>query len=330
MFGVTWAPDGEHLLAETGDPSAGLYIEGTYLIDVDGQAIRWYPSLALGVWIDNEHFILYSSSTTGVSADFTPDKAWLADTAGSDAQRVDMPVGTYSALENHHAAAAIDFVRGVRVGLVRQDFVVWSGGISSQPHDGYPSNWTLDGSKLAVIHKCTEMGCQGYLEVVSWPGLQTIFEPDPPEQLGDFAFDPTGQYVAYAHLDPSTDFGYVNRVVTLATGSYVDLRSIYGPGYYWANGYLNMDDGKSVHEFDTQGELVASTPAPGQIAESSADGSTVLFSNDEPATSLVVQRGDVLTPVELPTSDFYHPGWLSQDGSAIALASERSIFIRRL
>ena len=331
---VDWAPDGEHLLLETSVPKAGIYYLGLDLVDAQGNVVRWYPGFGLAAWLDAGRFVAYSEKDEKPGTDFKPDQAWVMDTDGGDPQPIDIPFGTFGPLGNGHGALAFQHVLPDVNNTWRDNFVVWADGITSTRHDGYPQRWSADGTKLEVIHPFKQSGGEGWPEIVSWPGLRTLFEAPPPEQT-DASFDPTGAYIAYEHDEENggQDLSTI-RVVTLATGGYVDLP--YANDDFWANGYLNTIEAQTLREYDTRGNLVNSARAPGVAGFPSADGSSIAFLSDDYGTgptldlNVVVERGGTLSALKLPAEWSNLRDALAPDGSALAIAGDNAVYIHEL
>ena len=318
------------MLVQAGDPPGGYTALGTDLVDETGRSIHWYPLLGFGSWLDDEHFILYSSSETRPGYDWTPDIAWVADTKGSDPQQLQMPHGTYSAGANGHGAAAIDRLLGVRNGIERDDYYVWSNGVSSERRDGFAYNWSLDGSKLAVVHPfAPARGTLGWLEIVAWPGLTPVWKEDPPQQRASVDFDPTGQFLALPGDETLADNSsrFFTSIVSLTNGQSVEVPATDRSSYFWANGYLNTIADGLLSSYNGAGNLITTRPTPGGFGESSADGSTVFYTDTYPATSAVVERGGDVETLDFPISGYYKSGWLSNDGRGVALEGEDGVYL---
>jgi hypothetical protein len=301
-------------------------------VDESGTSVDWYPLLGFASWLDDEHFLLCSSNETRPGYDWTPDNVWLADTNGSEPTQVQMPRGTQCPAANGHGAAAGGKFLGKRNGIERDEYWVWSDGVTSDVRSGFAYNWSLDGSKLAVVHPFEPTrGTLGSREILSWPGLDTLWKEDPPKGGASVDFDPTGQFMALPGdetLADGTD-RFFTSIVNLTTGKSVEVPATNRSSYFWANGYLTTVADSVLRSYDSTGNLAAERSAPAGYPVASADGSAVFWvqaSGDDPATSVNIQAGGTLTTVDYPAPIYYAP-ILSNDGRGVALNNNDAFYL---
>jgi dipeptidyl aminopeptidase/acylaminoacyl peptidase len=178
-------------------------------------------------------------------------------------------------------------------GLFQPTFVVWQDGHASPEHDGDPLGWDAAGDKLVVIHSLQPVDIdpffdpRGWLEVLSWPGLQTLYANKSKDDIGDAAFDPSGSYVDYSSVTQDASGVWREHVdlINLSTGSVAtisiagDATGVVG-GYVWnaqSQIVTYSDAAPFVSTYDAAGNRVSEQKvAPKINFQASADGSTLV------------------------------------------------------
>ena len=194
----SWSPDGAHLLILNYNdyPPA-------VLSDADGSVVRQYDQGTFGAWLDSDRFVLltYTNAEGGEQA-----KGLLASVASAKVDAVDVPYG--EALSSGHGAIA--FVSsGCDLGCDNWTYAVWTPeDRSSQRLPGEPIGWSPDGQRLFIIRPPSYDGppvgapgraaTVGWLEVVSWPGLQSVAQYKDITVNDDIhTIDPSGRYMTF-------------------------------------------------------------------------------------------------------------------------------------
>jgi hypothetical protein len=220
-YGI-WAPDGAHLLVINFDGGRAE------LLGRDGSLVRAYDHAVFAAWIDSERFLLltYSNAHSGEQA-----SAVLGSVASRATVPEQVPFG--DALPN--GGDAVAFVSsGCDMGCDQWSYAVWSpeNGTTAR-QSGEPVAWSADGQRLFVIHGKDDQGpptgapgrsaLVGWLEVVSWPGLDSI------AQFHDETFnddldlvDPSGRYMAFLpNIDTASDLS----ILDTSDGDVTDLHT---------------------------------------------------------------------------------------------------------
>lgn len=218
-YGI-WAPDGAHLLVINFDGGRAE------LLGRDGSLVRNYDHAVFAAWIDSERFLLltYSNAHSGEEA-----SAVLGSVASRATVPEQVPFG--DALPNGRDAVA--FVSsGCDMGCDQWSYAVWSpeNGTTAR-QSGEPVAWSADGQRLFVIHGKDDPGpptgapgrsaLVGWLEVASWPGLDSIAKFHDQTFNDDLDLvDPSGRYVAFL---PSIDTALDLSIFDTSNGDVTDL-----------------------------------------------------------------------------------------------------------
>jgi hypothetical protein len=336
VFDLVWSPDSAYFFDSRSTLMASHPISGFEIRSKDGVTVSTKSEATPVGWVDSRHVLAY----TGLGSSF--DETGYA----ANAQAVVVGLDGSQAIENipyrggpltsGYGPVAIPHCDGEDAPTVPKcDFVVWSNGQLSETRPGYPFEWSRNEKTptLAVLHPLEPTrGIEGWLEVLSWPDLGTVYEDQPHEQIGTAYFDPHGDFIAFEKSEPDA---HVRIATTWGTKPFDFPESELGR-WFWTQYAFNVIDNAGVmRSWDGLGNLVAIRPAPAAFARSSDDGRTVLYWNDEVGngsalTHFAVAANDTTTDVTLPSAPVYFPGNLAPDGSAIALVSDDAVYLRDL
>jgi hypothetical protein len=347
VHSASWSPDSKHFLValatkviQSGvDPIFGFEIRNS-----DGGFVTKLADEDPVGWLDDTHVLAYeglgdSSDEAGYAGNA---HASIIDIAGGDAVATNVPYGEGPLVSGNGAVAIPRFHGYVEPNVPKYDFVVWSNGALSGPHQGYPFAWSRDGSKLAIWHSFEPTrGPDGWLEVVTWPTLQTVYEDLPHQQIGSATFDPAGEHIAFERFSNETDVyppTYI-RIAALDGASAADLPEIppqTGVGWFWNRSVLKTIVAGQTTEtsWAATGSLVASRTPPGQGGESSQDGSTAIYwsgGDADPVQNFIVEHDGGQNKYNLPSSPVdFPPGILAPDGSAIVVVGDGALYVRKI
>ncbi len=317
-----WSPDGRHILvsAELTVPDAAAEV---YLFTSEGDPVSELPDATLPFWLDSERFLAYRHSTRPMPDQPAVASAFLSSVARDDVIELVAPFG--SATSNGQGAVAIGRLREAPR-IERPDWIVWTANeFVSQPRPGFPVTWSALGDLVAVLHPITATrGIAGWLEIVSWPDLTTVFE-DPERTVIDYAlFDPQGHHVAFEKLsrEGETQFAHSIVVIDLRKLSATDIPVGEHTTFRWGEDstLIVLNAHASVETYSPTGERLAATPVDQfAIVETSSDGSTLmLYEGEEDEAVYVGPNADALEEILLPEGE--EKGvTLSPDGERLAV-----------
>lgn len=316
-----WAPDGSHILlaVETANETVDLVLARS-----DGTEIASYSGYRDAVWLSNQEFIAYQASAIPEARDeFAQVQAIIGNASDGETREATLPccdpVGNGSG-----AVAVVRFLPEQERDVARPHYAIWSDGTLSEESPGFPFAWSPGGEMLAVLHPTEPTrGVEGWIEVISWPTLETIYSDDAARQVGGLTFDPSGEYIAfpYASRDAQGNDSLELNIVTLGDGSIAEipiagLRLSYG----WdaASNMLVSDiRGGTVGTYRPNGTLVDQDAVDGaMIIATSPDGTSILrFERDEfdIESGFEIHRNGQTLPLVLPDGSFEHAD-LAPDG----------------
>jgi hypothetical protein len=332
---VTWAPDSEHFFVQDG----GIGQYHIQVFDAVGDIVKTFGA-AEPMWLDSKTVTAFNGNAYPPSDPSEEPFADFHTVAGQSLDVLDKTIGQVelpccSARSNGNGAVVIARnLPGIDVGPVNPSFEVWQGGQASPERDGIPLNWDLAGDKLAVLHP-TESGPSpdGWLEILGWPGLKSLFSDHHPGDPSTIDFDPTGRY--FAGAIPSRDSSGVSRlgveITDLTTGSVANV-PIVGDFSKEGEGYVWNDQGQIVtfttaapvlSTYGSDGIRVSKVEVPaGRYYVASAYGATLVgFRVDVQTgkwTDLIAYRGGAAAPLGEP--DEVAGLFLSPDGRRIVIS----------
>jgi hypothetical protein len=306
---AVWAPDSAHFATSAG---------GENVYDSRGTLVR-QCEFSSPRWLDATHLL-------GLGIDqIPPFRAFICDIQDGTTTTIDLPVKPEYALANGQGAVALAWPTDNDSRNPNYDFVAWSAGVSTKPHDGYPDSWSAAGTELAVLHRGNPNGTGGWVSVATWPGLDPLYVGPRGWDGGHIFFDSTGRYAAFEAFDDTGQI--VTRLVDLTTSGSVDLPGNNRDMEWWtADGRLSVIvGGRLTKSYSTDGTLTDSSTSPGTEAVASADGSAVAFANLDPTTgtwqrTVEVVRDGHATSFQLPAIGLESTFDVSPDGLAIVIA----------
>ena len=329
----TWAPDSGHIVINM--EAANEYNQFD-LIDRAGVSLAHWSALTRMFWLNSDVAQGYEADSVPPYQEWdqyqmVPGRSFSV----SDPTPASVTLPCCMPLSNGHGAISITRLLPDKVrDLPRPRFVVWHDGVESDEHDGEPIAWNLAGDKLIVIHPTQPEGHglpEGWLEVLSWPDLATVFQGDPNEVIGDASFDPTGNYVTYELVfpDASNVWHLEIHIIDLGSGSTAKIpfpgdSSKMGVGSWAWNDQgqilvmsaVNLTLSTDLPDGTTVKQDKLSQPT---WLQGSANGATILTTVDDeidnPSHYQVIRDG-VSQPVTLPF-DGVTGFSLSPDGSQI-------------
>jgi hypothetical protein len=306
---AAWSPDGEWLTVEP-SPNDGQGYAQVKVFDRTGKLARTLDGDAL-VWLDASQFVLERSGGSLLgsmdSADLTP---------------LTPPVA--AGLANWHGAIAVQeplaSSDASRLDLSR--YHVWTVSGSSPSMPGVPTAWSRDGSRLAVIRYPQMTKPQGvsvrggWMEVLSWPGLQTVATFGKGEASYydiNVAFDPSGRY-----LSAVGDGGPVvldvdsNRVLS----TFPD--AITAPSFYRGGLLVSKGDGTTLG-YSLAGTTTGEQYSGDSVFTSSDGSAAVIYATKAlPSTGpITLLRDGRLRTIEVPAAMTLV--MLAPDGSGVAV-----------
>ncbi len=282
-----WSPDSEHVLIVEDFPSTPSAAETStlLLLTADGPELASYAGYREPAWLGADEFIAYQASAI---PDNPHSMVQITAILGNamDGSTTDISAPCCWPVGNGDGAVAVSWLPPQQDGNERPQFSVWSDGRSTEPRDGYADTWSPTGDKLIVVHPFGGQPVleEGWIELVGWPGLATIFEGDHTKAAGDATFDPTGEYLAYSDMDALGQgrYSFWIDMVKLATGDMVRIP-------------IAGEQGMSVtFAWDSAGNLVVSDVVAGTLATYRLDGSQMNSQPYDPAnyTMGVVSSAD--------------------------------------
>jgi hypothetical protein len=348
VYSTAWSPDSNHLLVslsskviETGvDPIYGFEVR-----DRHGSLVQKVLGQDPAGWLDETHILAFQGLGDSFDEPGYSKNAHASILAidGSPPTPVDIAYGDGQLLSGHGEVALPRFLGHPAPNVSKYEFRVWSPAGTSAVHSGYPFAWSPDGTKLAIWHGFEPTrGPAGWLEVVSWPGLETLYEDEPHQTIGNASFDPSSAHIAFERSADETDVYPPNylRIAALDGEPPVDLPPNppqTGISSLWVGEMLHtIAFGSNVEQvWDTKGELIDERAPVAPFASSSRDGSTVVYWNvGEPSgssDSFFVVRDGLQATYDVPSSHHYISGdGLSPDGRSIYVAGDGMVFVRDL
>jgi len=299
-----WSPDGTHLLVSA-TRTFPDEVAAVYVLTPDGESVASVSDAALPVWIDSDRFLAYRWSTKPYRGESNHAPAFVGSIRSGQLVEFEAPYGW--TVSNGLGAVAIGRAREREDEIARTDYIVWTGGDdATESRSGYPIRWSIEGDMLALLHPVTPTrGIGGWLEVVSWPGLDTIFEDQSEPVIFRARFSPTSEHVAYFDFvgDAPGPYNYFIYVVDLKSSETIRIAIDDHTDFRWnASGEIvALSAYGSIDTYSSAGDLIASEPVdPYVMIEASADGSTTLFSEGEEATAVSVGTVGSLVNIPLP------------------------------
>ena len=311
-----WSPDSRHLLTSKGRTGSLI------LYTADGQQIASYADFVDPTWLGDDTFLAYRgyppSNAKPVDIDAVMGNA-------TDGSVTDTSFPCCNTLGNG-AGAVVVFWFPPHPGSPHEQaqYSVWSNGKSTDARPGFPDEWSAwspAGDKLVIEHPFGSprvFAPEGWGEVLTWPGLNRIFEGDHNQAFGQVSFDPSGSYLAYQTAVDPAQADHVNdvHIVTLATGA-VSTIPIEGDqfSFAWnAQSQLIVSDiaAGTLTTYSTAGGLVdvqqeLEPKLDGTAVSSSVDGSSVLANvfglSTATGTHLAVERNGHTTDLTYPPGD---------------------------
>ena len=325
-----WAPDSNHLLI---DMQAANEFDHYDLLDRSGNSLATFLGLTDMFWLNSDVVEGYEDNGDAYPNDdqyhTVPGRA--ISVSDPTPQSVSLPC-CYPLSNGHGAVALTRYLPEKVEDQPRPRFVVWHDGVQSDEHEGAPIAWDLAGDKLLVIHPTQpDFHDQpaGWMEVLSWPGLTTVYEGDHNDVLGGADFDPTGRYLSYGwgSSDASNASHQGIQILNLATGSRVVIPLLDAPrsrgGYVWdsQSRLLSMSlDNLTLTTYLPDGTQVdQATFSQPTFLQASANGATLIRSEyqddtDVPSDIEIIRDGGS-QPLTLPFADAGPR--LSPDGSQL-------------
>jgi hypothetical protein len=328
---MAWSPDGRYLLvARSAGGQAGQHqvqirdAAGILTGSCAGDDAAWVDSTTIAVATRGSHGAEATVSLVGLNGH---RKATLPGTYSENSATMALNGGML--IGSGHGQLAIADQGGGNGS--EPSFVVWNGRSLSSPKEGVPIAWSADGSRLAVLQaggraganvahdpgfagslRATGPSISGSLQVLSFPGLQTIVSIN-----GSFRVSAGSPVYGYG-LDASFS---PNGRRLLISGTLVDLgtRSTRqaGQGDWLPDGTLVSVSGGNVLRWQS-GHSTRETRLPGGgVIETSNHGDVIEYFSDSRPPLLLTAEGRVyrlaLTGVATIESLL-----LSPDGSAVA------------
>jgi hypothetical protein len=250
-------------------------------------------------------------------------RAFIGSISSGDLVEIDAPFGDL--LSNGFGAVAVARLREPAGDIERPDYIVWTGEEASEPMPGYPVGWSPEGDMIAVLHPITPTrGISGWLEIVSWPGLQPIFEDESRTVISEVWFDPGGKHVAYASVagdGRDAPLEYFIRAIDVASREVAGIPIDDHTDFRWnaASEIVALSGHNSIDTYTPTGEPIASDQVDRYwIIKASADGSTLVFYEGEEDVSVAVGRPGAIAEIALPDGELGNVT-LSPDGDHLAI-----------
>jgi hypothetical protein len=336
-WAIDWSPSGEFLLFRSSHKV--LLIRAA-----DSQTVRTYDapndSWAGSTWVDDSAFILYIRETT---SQMSVGHGVLGTIANAVVTEVDVPTLEYAETDiypvgtsnGHGAIAYRTDVSQTECGFQPcWRYRVWTRDGLTQEVPGLPVAWSTDGTRLAVIHQRVESpatsknhgyaagwdGYTGWLEVLSWPNLESVYRDRRLMANENLNFDPAAEHVAFRNFD-----GY--WLLTLGNGKRREIGAFWWDRPVWdKDGRLFVAGDRQVLALNPDTTVALEWRRPHTIAVGSAAGKLVVFTpirNQGNGPSMTLLRAGITTNVELPAAlgDWqYFWAYPSDDGHSIAVA----------
>jgi hypothetical protein len=295
-----WSPDSRMVLIGS---AGGADVT---VVDESGTTLASYAASA-GVWIDNARLMI-DAGGSGIEATITSGHLTPAGRIGSHM------------LSDGLGDVAVTDQTGPQ-------FSVWRDGTWSDPLAGFPVAWSVDGTKLALLHlvgfDVAGPGTNGYLEIIEWPSKRVLWQDESQQYITGSTyvrFDPSGRYVGM--------LSYHYRVIDLVTGSIVDVATKnFRDNFGWdSNSHIIIGDSKAntISAYDVDGSLVRTWRGRGDTAISTPTGSSQLFFTteyDQPPPMTIV-RGSQTDTFSVDGTSGVLPV-LAPDGHAVVLGTYR-------
>jgi hypothetical protein len=285
--------------------------------DTSGMLLASYSQFDRVYWLDASHLLGYRDNVGSSGA-----VASIADLAGSVVAAPQILNGEPDGLPNGFGDVAV--ARKDASGAVSTyTFSVWSGDRVSATHDGYPMAWSADGTKLAVVHfiKWDMKDFSGSLEVVSWPGLDSLYV-GPRASFDEYSieFDPSDRFVSLPdYSDDPSSLRSSTRIVSIQDGATSDIPCSTPCTVFWNDHQqLSFDTRGQLETYDTTGKLVDERLVGGFLANASPDGSTVAYISDSIGAIAIYRDGSLISQSQFGSGGISQP-WFSPDGSALLL-----------
>jgi len=326
-----WAPDSQHLLllitpvnpiGATANPP-----EEVHLLDRAGSVLASFIGMVEPVWLDADTFVGYDADFDQGSG-FGPVPGKIVNV--TDVVPLSVMLRCCQPISNGHGAVAVTRFLPEINDVLRPRFMITEDGAESQERDGWPLVWSAQGDRLIVLHpEEPTRGNEGWLEVVSWPDDQSIFQDDSSRTIGGAAFDPTGAYVAYRYSF-SDDSGQSHSevdIVNLETAQIVRIPVLGNSTFYaWdSTGQLLVASSgdRSIAAYNPDGTLVATRQVTRPvILIGSSNGQTLLSyevsNSDSPMNLRLLDGPDEANPVGVPQGEI-RAIYLSPDGDQMLL-----------
>lgn len=334
-----WSADSNYMLLyhAGADPPILLYT-------ADGRHMGTYDSNILPAWLGDDTFVAYTDAPWhSTSPHDIP--AIIVTASNGTSRQATFPC--CDAVGNGGGAAVVYWDPG-HPGQPCQEFSVWSNGTLTAPKPGFPdyydSAWSPTGDKLVIVRPnddCSAPDIGSVSDVVTWPGLSTIFSGDNGAFSGG-KFDPSGAYLAGSTAFQPAQPAHVNDIdiASLATGAIAKV-PIQGNqfSFTWNDASeLIVSDiaAGTIATHATDGSVVdARTSQPSTQVVGSQDGSTILFNRFDQATfdgeQLTVERDGVTTVLAYPPGNtYYFNPWLSPNGEWLLATTDRGAWLTRV
>ena len=306
-----WAPDGNYLLVDLATPHG----DTVNVLSRSAEVLATASGVSDPYWQDELTAVAYQTDAVpGVpsGADGFTDYATVAGTSLriGDPKPSAVILPCCLPLSNGHGAVAITrFLPEQQMNLYNPRYVVVQGGTQSQEGQGVPIAWDAGGGQLVVIHPVVPRS-NGWLEVLNWPDLTSIFADDPSHVTSDATFDPLGSHVAYRRLvqDGSAQHSEID-IADLATSAVTTIP---------VRGDPTQNSTSSA--WNDRGELVVASSADLSLSTYATDGSLVRTQHSAQRTYLLgSQNGTTLVSYELDGSDNPSQLQLMTDGKVSSI-----------
>jgi hypothetical protein len=260
-----WSPTGEWLLLRQGERVELIETTNMTVVRAYDVPNKFYAD---STWIDSTSFFVYSedeepghfTGTAWRGAVTSPvliqtDIPWHHEQNGTDA------VG----LGNGKGAVAFEsgYEDDEECGGECPRFQIWSDGSVSDEREGWPVAWSVDGGELAVIHELPDTaatpgqnsraagydGPDGWLEVISYPDLQTVYANRSLDAKYDAAFNASGRYLNFF-----SDIAGHREVLDLSTQTVTQAPADY-PIYWYGNDELVTTDNRDLIVYALDGSV---------------------------------------------------------------------------
>ena len=308
--GFDWSPTGEWILVRHGDTVSLIQASDISVVRSYEVPNEFYAD---STWIDPTSFFVYSSVTT---SDHFTGTAWRGSVSSPDLAQTDIPWyheqnGTDAiGLGNGHGAVAFrsGYANDQSCGGECPRFRIWSDGSTSDEMEGWPTAWSLDGSRLAVVRPSpqasTSLGKHvlaaginfdsGWLEVLSYPALQPIYANRDIDVADiDMAFSPSGRYLL-AETDHYEVLDFETQKVTQAPSDW--------PTYWYGDDKLATLDGRDLIAYSLDGAVADRWKDAGDGPLAASPDGRLLVTTDHFRTPKYVSvvRDDQMSSFKMP------------------------------